>query len=163
LRRSLPYEESYIGKLKALAGDQKLIVIATRAVVREHSGHVLFVKRRDNGKWVMPSGGLELDETLVECMIRETEEETGLTVTAARPMGIYTYFSRDPNISDQISVQFLVTEWTGVLQKETDETTDAAFFDPTSPPADVADHYHEVLRDVVDYQGQFIMKEPAGE
>ena len=162
MRRSLPYDESYIGKLKALAGDQKLIVIATRAVVRDDSGHVLFVKRRDNGRWVMPSGSLEIDETLEECMIRETEEETGLTVTAARPMGIYTYLSGDPSISDQISVQFLVTSWAGELSRETDETTDAAFYDPTSPPANVADHYHEVLQDLINYKGQFIMKEPAG-
>ena len=157
MRKTIPYEESYIGKLRKLAGDHKLIIAASRAVIRDDAGKVLFVKRRDNGKWVMPSGGLELGETLYECMKRETEEESGLVVVSADPMAIYTYIGGDA--FEQISVQFLVTRWSGSLQKETDETTDAAFFAPDSPPEDVADHYYEVLEDLQNYNGRFILKE----
>ena len=162
LSKTIPYAESYIGKVRKLVGDQKLIIVASRAVLRDDSGNVLFVKRRDNGRWVMPSGGLELGETLFECMKREIEEESGPVVLAAAPMAIYTYLGGSEDAFEQISVQFLVTDWTGTLLKETDETVDANFFGPDSPPPGVADHYHEVLQDLRNYQGQFILREPAG-
>ncbi len=150
-----------MGQLRKLVGNRKLIVVATRAVVRDNAGRVLFVRRTDNGKWVMPSGALELDETLYDSMKREVMEETGLEVISAVPMGIYTYLSSVTAYGDpyeQISVQFLVTDWSGTLARETDETTDARFFEPDEPPEGVASHYHEVLEDLRGYDGRFIFK-----
>jgi 8-oxo-dGTP pyrophosphatase MutT (NUDIX family) len=84
------YEGSYVGRIRKLVGKEKLIVVAIRAVIRDHEGRVLFVRRTDNRKWVMPSGALELEETLFEGMQREVKEETGLDVVAATPMAIYS-------------------------------------------------------------------------
>ena len=161
MTRSIPYEKSYVGKLRKLVGDQKLIIVTTRAVIRDPAGHVLFVQRSDNSRWVMPSGSLELDETLYDCMKREVREESGLEVISATPMAIYTSLSNVTAYGDafeQISIQFLVTEWSGALVKETDETIDARFFPLDKPPEGVADFYHEVLEDLRAYDGQFILK-----
>lgn len=155
------YEESYVGRMRKLVGKEKLIVVALRAVVRDHEGKILFVRRSDNGRWVMPSGALELDETLLEGMTREVKEETGLEVISARPMGIYTYPSSLTAYGDpyyQISVQFLVEEWSGALVSETDETVQACFFPIDSPPEEIASHYQEVLEDLRKYDGGFILK-----
>ena len=155
------YEDGYVGRIRKLIGKEKLIVVATRAVLQDHAGRVLFVQRSDNSKWVMPSGALELDETLDEGMRREVKEETGLEVVAATPMGIYSYPSSITAYGDpyyQISVQFLVNEWSGTLATETDETTRARFFDLEAPPDGIASHYQEVLADLRAYKGQFILK-----
>jgi len=155
------YAESYIGRLRKLVGKEKLIVVAVRAVIRDAQGQVLFVRRSDNARWVMPSGALELGESLFECLQRETREECGLNVLSATPMAIYTYPDSLTAYGDpyyQLSVQFLVDEWEGDLLNQTDETTQARFFPIKAPPEGVASHYAEVLADLQSYDGTFILK-----
>jgi ADP-ribose pyrophosphatase YjhB (NUDIX family) len=155
------YADSYLGHIRKLVGKEKLIVVATRAVIRDTEMRVLFVRRTDNSRWVMPSGALELDETIYEGMRREVKEETGLDVVAASPMAIYSYPSSITAYGDpyyQISIQFLVDEWSGTLLNETDETTLARFFHIEEPPEGIASHYQEVLDDLQKYDGRFILK-----
>ncbi len=51
-------------------------------------GRILFVRRSDNGAWVMPAGSIELEESILDCVKREVFEETGLTVESAYPIAI---------------------------------------------------------------------------
>lgn len=62
------------------------------AIVR--NGKLLMLKRKDNKKWTVPGGTLELNESLNNCMIREINEETGLDVEIVDIIGTYT----DPEI-----------------------------------------------------------------
>ena len=54
--------------------------VVVHAIV-EKDGALLLVKRTgdllETGKWSLPSGFLERDETASECMMRELKEETG--------------------------------------------------------------------------------------
>ena len=43
-----------------------------------HDGKVLLESRADSNRWAFIGGGLLLTETLMECVIRETKEETGI-------------------------------------------------------------------------------------
>ena len=43
-----------------------------------HGGKVLLESRTDSDRWAFIGGGLFLTETLMECIIRETKEETGI-------------------------------------------------------------------------------------
>ena len=43
-----------------------------------NEGKVLMESRTDSDRWAFIGGGLFLTETLMECVIRETKEETGL-------------------------------------------------------------------------------------
>lgn len=43
-----------------------------------YKGKVLLESRADSNRWAFIGGGLFLDETLMDCVIRETIEETGL-------------------------------------------------------------------------------------
>lgn len=87
------FEESYLGQLvqiRNLTGKgYKFLVPATRAIICDPEGRILFVRRKDNGKWVMPSGSQELGETIYDCMKREVWEESGLYVAFATAMAIY--------------------------------------------------------------------------
>lgn len=42
------------------------------------------------GWWAQPGGFLEVDETVTEAAVRETLEETGLTIQAGQIIGLYT-------------------------------------------------------------------------
>ena len=155
------FEESYLGQLRKLVGDRKIIVTAARVVIRDEQGRVLFIRRRDNGLWAMPGGAQELDESILECVKRETNEECGLQVRSAVPMAIYSNISARSVYGDPFHlfiVQFLVDDWDGELLTETDETTEARFFDPEDPPEALVSIYQEVLDDLRKYDGGLILK-----
>ena len=155
------YEESYLGKIRQLIGREKIIVTAARAVIRDREGRILFIRRRDNGLWAMPSGSQELDESILDCLAREVKEETGLDVLNATLMAIYSRLSIVTAYGDPyqvFQVQFLVDEWSGALVTETDETVDARFFGSDEFPEEISEFYHEVLEDLRNYEGSVILK-----
>jgi 8-oxo-dGTP pyrophosphatase MutT (NUDIX family) len=55
---------------------------------------VLLIKRRDVPVWVLPGGGIELDESSEQAAVREILEETGFTVKAERLVADYIPINR---------------------------------------------------------------------
>src|SRR5262245_55074812 len=135
----MSWSESYHGKLRALAGDAEiLIMIGARCILRDQ-GRILLIQRSDNGLWAVPAGGIELDESVRQCAIREVYEETGLTPTKLAPIALFSGAeSMETNqwghtYQFHITV-FLATAWTGDLVTQTDESTDAGWFHPDQLP-----------------------------
>ena len=84
------YEESYVGQLRKLAGERILLTPGVRGLIHDEDGRILFIRRRDNGKWGVSAGSVELKETVFEALKREVEEETGLHVVSATLIAIYS-------------------------------------------------------------------------
>lgn len=156
------YEQSYLGQLRLLIGKRKVHSVGARAIVLDNHGRVLLVQRRDNGRWVMPAGGLELDEAILDCCKREVYEETGLTVDHATLIAIYS----DPKYSfvtaygdpyQMVSFVFRVDAWSGEIQRETDETTAIRFF-PLDDLPELSALYRETLNDLQRFDGTVIVK-----
>ncbi len=63
-------------KLKKAFFTHFKLVKAAGGLVKNKSGDVLLIFRR--GKWDLPKGKLDDNEGLVECAVREVQEETGL-------------------------------------------------------------------------------------
>lgn len=61
---------------------------ASAFVLRD--GRVLLTQRTDNGNWTMPSGAHNPGESLSMTAVRETREETGITVRPIGVVGIFT-------------------------------------------------------------------------
>ena len=60
------------------------------AAVIVHDGRVLMIRRRvaeGELSWQFPAGGIEAGETAEDAAVRETVEETGLTVKAVKVLG----------------------------------------------------------------------------
>lgn len=93
------FENSYLGKLRQLVGTQLLLVPGARVVIENDAGDILLQKRSDLGIWGLPGGNAEPKEDLATVVIRETLEETGLTVSDVTPFG----FGGDPDLE---TVQF---------------------------------------------------------
>jgi len=63
--------------------------VSVSAVVIDDDGQVLVAQRRDNGKWQLPGGVLELEESIHQGVRREVLEETGVLVEPERLTGVY--------------------------------------------------------------------------
>lgn len=55
-----------------------------------HDSKVLLTQRTDNGNWTMPGGAMDPGESLSATAVRETLEETGISVKLDGVVGIYT-------------------------------------------------------------------------
>jgi len=84
----MPMSE-YVRILRSAMGHQRLLLPSVSALVYDNFGHLLLVRQRDGDAWSTPGGAIEFDETPADAVVRETWEETGLLVSAARIFGVY--------------------------------------------------------------------------
>jgi len=66
------------------------LVAAASAVVVDGQGRVLVHRRSDNGRWALPGGGMEVGESIGDCVVREVLEETGYRVQSDFVIGVYS-------------------------------------------------------------------------
>ena len=158
----LSFEDSYVGQLRKLVGDRKLITPGAWGIMRDDQGRILFIRRRDNDRWGLPAGNMELDETVYDALCREVKEETGLDVLAATLIAIYSgaRFAGTNEYGNEYQLlvfQFRVDEWSGSLVKETEESVDAGFFSEEELP-EAYRYYREGIDDMNSFTGQVILK-----
>ena len=138
---------------------------AARAVIFDERGRILLIRRGDNKQWALPAGGMEPGESVTECMAREVWEETGLTVETSVAFAIYSEprFTAPTRPDAQLlTVAFRVDEWSGELDRITDETDDARWFtvDDLRGLPDLMDMYLETIEDCLGMgvQRDFVVK-----
>jgi 8-oxo-dGTP diphosphatase len=51
---------------------------AAAVALFDSNGNILLLRRKDNDKWTMPGGTLDVGESLTHCAVREVREDTGL-------------------------------------------------------------------------------------
>lgn len=110
------------------------LVPAASVVVVDESGRVLLQRRTDNGMWALPGGKMDLGESLAECGIRETREETGLDIEITGIVGTYTnpghvFAYADGEVRQEFSICLLGRPIGGELQTS-DESHEVAWFTP---------------------------------
>jgi len=68
------------------------LTLGARAVVIDGNGRVFLIKHSYSEGWHLPGGGVEPDETLVEALTRELQEEGNIALTAAPVLhGVFYY------------------------------------------------------------------------
>lgn len=60
-----------------------------RAAVHDDAGRLLLVRETHDGRWAMPGGWADVNESLAEGVVREVVEESGYVVEVDRLLGVY--------------------------------------------------------------------------
>ena len=93
-----------------------------------HQGRVLLTQRADNGNWSLPSGAHDPGESLSTTAVRETLEETGITVRPVGVVGIFTdpkhviHYTSNDEVRQEFSIVYRAEYVTG-QPTTSDETT----------------------------------------
>jgi len=74
--------------------------VAAKGVIQRSDGSILLIRRSpgsklDPGRWELPGGKMDPGERLVDALVREVREETGLKVGGPRPIHV-SHFTKEP-------------------------------------------------------------------
>ncbi|WP_327384726.1 MULTISPECIES: NUDIX domain-containing protein [unclassified Streptomyces] len=110
------------------------LVPAASAIVVDDDGRVLLQRRTDNEMWALPGGKMEIGESIGDCAVRETLEETGIAVEIVGIVGTYTnpghvFAYDDGEVRQEFSI-CLLAQPTGGSLRASDESLEVAWFAP---------------------------------
>ncbi|MEI5907708.1 NUDIX domain-containing protein [Bacillus spongiae] len=124
-------------------------------IILNEENKVLLQKRADVGLWGIPSGHIEIGETVSEAAIREVKEETNLRIRIKKLIGVYS----DPNsqvfvypngeVIHFITTCFLAEITGGELRCNSDESLELKFFDQQNLPQDLLKMHPRWLEDAL--------------
>jgi ADP-ribose pyrophosphatase YjhB (NUDIX family) len=93
-------------------------------------GRVLLVRELSDGKWTLPGGWADVNQSAAECVVREIAEESGFLARARKLAAVRDYqrSGHPPRNVDSIYKMFFICEITGGAARASDETSEVAFF-----------------------------------
>jgi len=99
-------------------------------------GRVLLVREISDGKWTLPGGWADVNESAAQCVVREIAEESGFEAKALKLAAVRDYQKSGHPLRnvDSIYKMFFVCEITGGSPRPSDETSEAAFFHRNALP-----------------------------
>jgi ADP-ribose pyrophosphatase YjhB (NUDIX family) len=88
------------------------------------------VREISDGKWTLPGGWADVNQSAGECVVREIAEESGFAAKAVKLAAVYDYqrSNHPARHIDSIYKMFFICEITGGAARASDETSEVAFF-----------------------------------
>ena len=119
--------------------------LTVEAVILDPAGSILLVRQGyDRGRWELPGGKVKKRESLLDAVVRETLEETGVAVDPLGLVGIF--YIRDENTHDFV---FHCRPTAGDPRPNPPEIVDCRYFPTDSLPAKMdrftLDRIHDAL------------------
>lgn len=103
-------------------------IVSAGGIVEDGKGNILLVKAHDDG-WVYPGGITEVGENLINGVIREIKEESGIDVTVIHLVniisntGLHKWYDGVTDVPTKVMFDFLCRAEGGELTTS-DETSD---------------------------------------
>ncbi|WP_053367963.1 NUDIX hydrolase [Bacillus sp. FJAT-27245] len=104
-------------------------IAAAGGIVENEQGEILLVKTHNQG-WVFPGGQVEIGENLIDAVIREVKEESGIDIEVSHLIGVYSntaiykWYDGVTDVPTKVMFDF-VCKFVGGELGTSDETTDS--------------------------------------
>jgi 8-oxo-dGTP pyrophosphatase MutT (NUDIX family) len=112
------------------------IVPSVNVVLENTDGHILLIRRSDNGNWALPGGAIDIGESVADAAVREVQEETGITCQITGLIGVYSnphhviHYTSNNEVRQEFSVVLSATPTAGEPTRS-DESTEVRWLDPS--------------------------------
>jgi ADP-ribose pyrophosphatase YjhB (NUDIX family) len=109
------------------------------AVIQD--GRILLVREiEDSGRWTMPGGWADVNQSPSECVIREVREESGFEISVRKLAAVYDRARQGHTPPHPFNVYrlFFICDIVGGVAKAGLETSEVAFFSENEIPADLS-------------------------
>jgi ADP-ribose pyrophosphatase YjhB (NUDIX family)/GNAT superfamily N-acetyltransferase len=146
----------FVLALRARIGHEPLWMPGVTAVVRNAQDEVLLVRRADTGEWSLVSGILEPGEQPAAGLLREIEEETGVTAELQALTGVWTLPAITYPNGDQaryLDLCFLARHISGHARVNDDESLEVGWFPVDQLPDGLVERSRVRLARALAYDG----------
>ena len=121
-------------------------------LILENQNKILLMKRKDtgyeDGKYCLPGGHVEANEEIKQALIREAEEELGITINV-KDVQFYKVLNRKINENEAyIDFVFKVMHWSkNVINNEKDKCEEIIWIDKNKLPENILDFIPTLLEE----------------
>lgn len=112
------------------------LTIGVRAVIRSKDGKFLLVRHTYTPGWHFPGGGIEPNETADGALVRELEQETGISIVGS-PTLYGIYFNRSVGAHDHVLLYLCETGGDACPRARSLEIAEASFFGVDQLPENI--------------------------
>lgn len=146
---------SYILNLRKYIKNDPLIMVCSAAILIKN-GKILLQHRKDNLKWAIHGGAMELGESLEEALFREVKEEVNIEIKSFEYFKVFSgkdFKMTYPN-GDQVYIVdhiYIVTDYQGEIKPQLEEVLELRWFEFDEIPwDDLMEHNKIILREFLD-------------
>lgn len=132
----------YIKTLREHIGHAPIITIGVGVIIENGDGEILLQKRKDNGKWAIIGGGMEIGESFEDVIRREAKEEAAIELGELQLVAICNgadRFITYPNgdIVYSTSIVFKTKSFFGEICSDPEEVVEHKFFGKDNLPDEI--------------------------
>lgn len=125
------------------------------AIVINQEKEVLLIERLDDGFFDFPGGGMDIKETIEDCVKRELFEETGLIATEVTLYqllsGDITYYHyQTGNDIWGLDAIYIVNKYNGELKPQLDEVKDLKFYKLKDIPEKMSNRNKFIIQKLIE-------------
>jgi 8-oxo-dGTP pyrophosphatase MutT (NUDIX family) len=153
------FEGSYLWRLRQAVGNDLVLMPGAMVALQRDDGRILLTKRADDGTWCLPAGAAEPGGSFARTAIDELAEEAGVRVlegdlipfACLSEAEAHTIDYPNGDVTHCFALCFLAKDWQGEPQPDREESTEARFFEPNSPPEPLHPPTAQALELLADY------------
>ncbi|MGL4882842.1 MAG: NUDIX hydrolase [Waterburya sp.] len=134
---------NYVKEIRSIIGNRPLILAGAAVLIFDQQDRLLLQHRQDNQQWGLIGGSMEIGESLAETAIRETREETGLTLDRLDWFDLFSgqeliYELPHGDVVVNVTAVYTSRQYRGKLKIDEEEVSEICFFELNKLPENIS-------------------------